>query len=324
MTPATSGLLSRIEEAAGRLRELGFGQPVAGLILGTGLGRLGESVELVAEAAFDEVPHFPRATVETHAGRMIAGSLAGTPVVAMQGRFHMYEGYSLLEVTFPVRVMRALGAEVLVLSNAAGGLNPLYTTGDLMLIDDHINLMGDNPLRGPNEDALGPRFPDMSQVYDRALIRAAERVALREAIALRRGVYVALSGPALETPAEYRFLRWAGADAVGMSTVPEAIVAVHGGMRVLGISVITDMCLPDALKPVVIEEVIRVAQEAEPQLARLVSLTVAEAARDRELAATSLHERELVPEAARPALGSDEASAFAAPSGDRRGPAGGA
>jgi purine-nucleoside phosphorylase len=196
--------------------------------------------------------------------------LGGVTVVAMQGRVHMYEGYSLREVTFPVRVMRALGAEILILSNAAGGLNPFFGLGDLMLVDDHINLMGENPLRGPNDERLGPRFPDMSEAYDRALLDLAGRVALEERIVTRRGVLAGLCGPALETRAEYRFLRFAGADAVTMSSVPEAIVGVHGGMRVLGISVITDLCLPDALEPVDIAKVIRVANEAEPRLSRLV------------------------------------------------------
>jgi purine-nucleoside phosphorylase len=269
-----AGLGERIQESVDCLRRTGFGRPLVGMVLGTGLGRLGEAIQRIAELSYEDVPHFPRSTVETHAGRLVFGALGGQKVVAMQGRFHMYEGYTLQEVTFPVRVMRALGAEILVLSNAAGGLNPLFSLGDLMLIDDHINLMGDNPLRGPNDDALGPRFPDMSEPYDRQLIAAVERVALAERIRLQRGVYVAVCGPQLETRAEYRFLRWAGADAVGMSTVPETIVARHGGMRVLAISVITDMCLPDALETADIAKIIRVAEEAEPRLARLIELTL--------------------------------------------------
>jgi purine-nucleoside phosphorylase len=269
-----SGLSARIEESAARLRESGFPSPRVAMILGTGLGRLGELIEPVAEIPYDEIPHFPRSTVESHAGKLIAGELAGRTVVAMQGRLHMYEGYTLQEVTFPVRVMRALGAEILVLSNAAGGLNPLFAAGDLMLIDDHINFMGDNPLRGPNEETLGPRFPDMSEAYDRGLAALAERVALAGGLRLQRGVYAALCGPALETRAEYRFLRAAGADAVGMSTVPETIVANHAGMRVLALSVITDMCLPDALHAVDIAQILRVAGEAEPRLARLVELVL--------------------------------------------------
>ena len=279
-----AGLSARIRESAVRLRELGFPRPDAGLVLGTGLGQLGRVIEPLAEVSYAEIPHFPSSTVESHAGKLLAGVLGGVVVVAMQGRLHMYEGYSLQEVTFPVRVMRALGAEVLIVSNAAGGLNPLYVAGDLMLIDDHINLMGDNPLRGPNDDALGPRFPDLSEAYDRRLAEVAERVALAEGIRLRRGVYAAVCGPALETRAEYRFLRWAGADAVGMSTVPEAIVANHGGMRVLGVSVITDLCLPDALEPVDIAQILRVAGEAEPRLSRLVEGTL------RQLGASALGE----------------------------------
>jgi purine-nucleoside phosphorylase len=268
-------LWDRIQESAAALSDRGFPRPRAGLILGTGLGRLGESIRLAAEAPFGEIPHFGRSTVESHAGRLLAGELGGVDVVAMQGRLHMYEGYSLRDVTFPVRVMRALGAEILILSNAAGGLDPLFRLGDLMLIDDHINLMGDNPLRGPNDERLGPRFPDMSEPYDRQLLDRAARVGLDERIPLRRGVLAALCGPALETRAEYRFLRFAGADAVTMSSVPETIVGVHGGLRVLGISVITDLCLPDALEPVDIARVIRVANEAEPRLSRLVERVLA-------------------------------------------------
>jgi purine-nucleoside phosphorylase len=273
---ATPDLWQRIQESAAALAARGFPRPSVGMVLGTGLGRLGEAIRLTAEARFEEIPHFARSTVESHAGRLLAGELAGVPVLAMQGRLHMYEGYSLPQVTFPVRVMRALGAEVLILSNAAGGLNPLFATGDLMLVDDHLNLMGDNPLRGPNDDRLGPRFPDMSEPYDRRLLALTEATALEARLPVRRGVLAALCGPALETRAEYRFLRQAGADAVTMSSVPEAIVGVHGGMRVLGISVITDMCLPDALQPLDIAKVIRVANEAEPRLSRLVELILSD------------------------------------------------
>lgn len=270
MSPAAT-LSARIAESARVLRERGFPRPAVGMVLGTGLGGLGEALESPRAAAYEEIPHFRRSTVESHAGRLLTGRLAGVSVVAMQGRFHMYEGYSLADVTFPVRVMRALGADVLILTNAAGGLNPLFARGDLMLVDDHINLMGDNPLRGPNEDELGPRFPDMSEPYDRRLLDLAERAGLEERIVLRRGVLAALSGPALETRAEYRFLRLAGADAVTMSSVPEAIVGNHAGMRVLGISVLTDMCLPDALEPVSVPEILRVASEAGPRLARVIT-----------------------------------------------------
>ncbi|HSG81703.1 MAG TPA: purine-nucleoside phosphorylase, partial [Gemmatimonadota bacterium] len=214
-------------------------------------------------------------TVESHSGRLLLGRLSGQLVVAMQGRFHRYEGYSLQQVSFPVRVMRDLGAEILVVSNACGGMDPMWDVGDLMLIADHINLLGDNPLIGPNLDELGPRFPDMSEPYDLGLQKLALDVAREERITLRRGVYVAVPGPNLETRAEYRFLRMIGADVVGMSTVPEVIVALHGGMKVLGISIITDSCLPDALKPASVEEIIRVAGQAEPKLTSLIKNVVA-------------------------------------------------
>jgi purine-nucleoside phosphorylase len=209
-------------------------------------------------------------TVESHSGRLLFGTLGGQGVVAMQGRFHRYEGYSLQQVTFPVRVMRGLGARTLIVSNACGGMHPLWAPGELVLIADHINLLGDNPLVGANEDALGPRFPDMSAAYDPDLRALARQVAREQQIVLREGVYVAVSGPNLETAAEYRLLRALGADVVGMSTVPEVIVAVHGGMRVLGVSIVTDACLPDALKPANVQEIIATAAKAEPQLTRLV------------------------------------------------------
>jgi purine-nucleoside phosphorylase len=245
------------------------------IVLGTGLGGLAEEIEAETVIPYEEVPDFPVPTVESHSGRMLLGHLSGQPVVAMQGRFHRYEGYSFQQVAFPVRVMRDLGAETLIVSNACGGMNPMWDVGDLMLIADHINLLGDNPLIGPNLDELGPRFPDMSEPYDLGLQRLALDVAKDEKITLRRGVYVAVAGPNLETRAEYRFLRLIGADVVGMSTVPEVIVAVHGGMRVLGVSIITDSCLPDALKPASVEEIIRVAGEAEPKLTSLIKNVVA-------------------------------------------------
>jgi purine-nucleoside phosphorylase len=244
--------------------------PRVGIILGTGLGRLGEEIEVEAVIPYAEIPHFSPSTVESHPGRLLLGRLGGKPVVAMQGRLHRYEGYSLQEVTFPVRVLRALGAEVLVVSNACGGMNPLWSPGDLMLIADHINLLGENPLAGPNHDELGPRFPDMSAAYDPELQRLAAEVALEAGIPLRRGVYVAVPGPNLETRAEYRMLRAIGADVVGMSTVPEVIVAVHGGMRVMGISIITDACLPDALEPASLPQILAVAAGAEPKLSTIV------------------------------------------------------
>jgi purine-nucleoside phosphorylase len=249
--------------------------PEVGIILGTGLGALAGRIEVETAIPYEELPHFPLSTVESHTGRLLLGRLGGKAVVAMQGRFHRYEGYTLQEVTFPVRVMRALGAGTLVVSNACGGMNPLWTPGDLVLIADHINLLGDNPLCGPNDEALGPRFPDMSQPYDLDLQHLAKEVALELRIPLRTGVYVAVPGPNLETRAEYRMLRMMGADVVGMSTVPEVIVARHGGMRVLGVSIITDACLPDALEEASIERIIATANAAEPNLTRLVEGVVA-------------------------------------------------
>jgi purine-nucleoside phosphorylase len=262
--------LERVEEAAAVVRERFPEVPEVAVILGTGLGRLGAAIEGCRTIEYADIPYFPLSTVESHAGRLLCGQLAGKTVVAMQGRFHRYEGYSLAQVTFPVRVLRALGARTLVVSNACGGMHPLWEPGDLMLIADHINLLGDNPLIGPNDDRLGPRFPDMSDPYDRELRALAREVAVEQRLTLREGVYVAVSGPNLETRAEYRFLRAIGADVVGMSTVPEVIVAVHGGMRVLGISIITDRCLPDSLEPATVEQIIAVANRAEPLLAQLV------------------------------------------------------
>lgn len=249
-------------------------KPKVGIILGSGLGALGEEIDKEMVVSYEEIPHFPVSTVEGHAGRLIFGKLGGKRVTAMQGRFHYYEGYSMQEITFPVRVMRALGAEVLVISNACGGLNPQYKPGDIMIIADHINMLGINPLIGPNEDELGTRFPDMSEPYDRKLIALTEKVALEEKIKVQKGVYVAMTGPTLETAAEYRFLRTIGADVVGMSTVPENIVAIHGGMRVIGLSVVTDSCLPDALKPASHKEIIKVAAEAEPRLTKLMKRVI--------------------------------------------------
>lgn len=272
---AESGILDRIEEAAAAIRERSPLSPSVAVILGTGLGGLAERIEVETAIPYEEIPHFPLSTVESHSGRLLLGTLGGKPVVAMQGRFHLYEGYTSQQVTFPVRVMRALGAETLVVSNACGGMNPLWAPGDLVLIADHINLLGENPLTGPNVDALGPRFPDMSEPYSHALQDLAVAVAVERKIPLRRGVYVAVAGPNLETRAEYRMLRALGADVVGMSTVPEVIVAVHGGMHVVGISIITDACLPDALEPADIARIIATARTAEPRLAALVEGIVA-------------------------------------------------
>ena len=245
-------------------------KPHAGIILGTGLGGLVKSI--VEEASFDyeEIPHFPKSTATSHRGRLVCGTLNGLPVVAMEGRFHMYEGYSLKQITLPVRVMKMLGANMLVVSNACGGMNPYYNCGDIMLIEDHINLMGDNPLIGINDDRLGPRFPDMCEPYEQALVDRALALARRENIVAHKGVFVAVAGPNLETRAEYRFLRQIGADVVGMSTVPEVIVAVHAGMRVVGFSVVTDMCLPDCLEPADVPKIIATANAAEPNLCKLV------------------------------------------------------
>jgi len=248
--------------------------PEIGIILGTGLGGLAEVIEVESAVPYDTIPGFPISTVESHAGRLLLGRLAGRPVVAMQGRFHRYEGYRLDQVTFPVRVIRALGAGVLLVSNACGGMNPLWQPGDLMLIEDHINLLGDNPLIGINDEALGPRFPDMSEPYDAGLRAIARQAAVDLQVTLREGVYVGIPGPNLETRAEYRMLRTIGGDVVGMSTVPEVIVAIHAGMRVMGVSIITDQCLPDALEAASIERIIAVAKKAEPSLTRLVTRVV--------------------------------------------------
>jgi purine-nucleoside phosphorylase len=260
-----------IDRAVEEIRKVCDLVPDASLILGTGLGGLAKEIDCAAQISYSEIPGFPVSTVESHAGRLLLGTLGGRNVVAMQGRFHLYEGYSMQQITFPVRVMRALGADKLVVSNACGGMNPFWSAGDLMLIADHINLLGDNPLIGPNDESLGPRFPDMSAPFDPELRKIARSVAQDLKITLREGVYVAVTGPNLETPAEYRFLRGIGADVVGMSTVPEVIVAVHGGMRVLGVSIITDECFPDALEPADVERIIATAQKAEPDLTRLVT-----------------------------------------------------
>lgn len=263
--------VERIERAADVVRARWDQVPDVAIILGTGLGGLAREMVTEAQVEYADIAGFPLSTVETHAGRLQCGTLGGRRVVAMQGRFHRYEGYSLRQVTFPVRVLRALGARTLIVSNASGGMHPLWAPGDLVLIADHINLLGDNPLIGPNDESLGPRFPDMSDPYDGGLRALAREVARAKGIELREGVYVAVPGPNLETRAEYRMLRAMGADIVGMSTVPEVIVAVHGGMRVLGISIITDQCLPDALEPASIDRIIATAAGAEPRLTDLVA-----------------------------------------------------
>ena len=271
---AAPPLFDRIETAAAVVRERSSVRPDVAIILGTGLGGLAQQIAVEASIPYEQIPGFPLSTVETHAGRLLLGRLGKRSVVAMQGRFHRYEGYGLAQVTFPVRVLHALGARSLIVSNACGGMNPLWAPGDLVLLSDHINLLGDNPLIGSNDERLGPRFPDMSAPYDPELRALARAAALALGIVLREGVYVAVPGPNLETRAEYRMLRTMGADVVGMSTVPEVIVANHTGMRTLGISIITDQCLPDALEPADIGRIIATAARAEPSLTRLISALV--------------------------------------------------
>jgi len=263
-------LFDHIAEAVQAIRRQWDSPAEVGIILGTGLGALAGEITAEARIEYSSIPHFPRSTTHSHAGQLVCGQLAGLAVVAMEGRLHAYEGYTQQQITFPVRVMRALGAKLLIASNASGGMNPQYCKGDIVVIDDHINLMNGNPLIGVNDDRLGPRFPDMSAPYDPVLIDRALGIARREKIAVQRGVYVAVTGPNLETRAEYRFLRTIGADVVGMSTVPEVLVAVHAGMRVLGLSIVTDICLPDALQPVSLQEILAVAASAEPKLRKIV------------------------------------------------------
>lgn len=263
-------LSDHIQQAAQSIRRAWPGPARAGIILGTGLGSLAGQIQTEATLPYSAIPHFPRSTTAGHTGQLVCGRLEGVPVVVMEGRFHAYEGYSHRQITFPVRVMKAMGADLLIVSNACGGMNPQYAQGDIVVIEDHINLMLGNPLVGVNDEALGPRFPDMSAPYDRALIDRALGIARREDFAAHKGVYVAVTGPNLETRAEYRFLRTIGADVVGMSTVPEVIVACHAGMRVLGLSIVTDMCLPDALKPAKLEDILAVAARAEPCLRKIV------------------------------------------------------
>ncbi len=269
-----SNLYSRVQEARDAVVSYCDLAPEYGIILGTGLTGLAREVEDPVSVPFSEIPHFPQPAVVSHGENLILGHVRGKPVAALEGRCHYYEGYSLEEVTLPVRVLRALGCDKLIVSNACGGLRTQHRKGDLMIIDDHINLMLSNPLIGPNDDRLGPRFPDMVEPYDRVAIELAERIALENGIRVHKGVYAALSGPCLETRAEYRMLQVIGTDVIGMSTVPEVIVAVHSGLRTFGISCITDLCLPDTLKPVDIDEIISVAESADPQITRLVSLLI--------------------------------------------------
>jgi purine-nucleoside phosphorylase len=263
-------LKNQLEETINYLSSKSTIKPEIGIILGTGLGALAADIDTEVSISYNEIPHFPILTVEFHEGKLIFGKLMNKPIVAMQGRFHFYEGYTMKQITFPVRVMRSLGVHTLLISNACGGINKKLRPGDIMLIADHINLLGDNPLIGENDNSLGPRFPDMSEPYSRHLIRLAENIAYEENIKVHKGVYAAMTGPSLETAAEYRLLRTIGADVVGMSTVPENIVAIHCGMKVLGVSVITDSCIPEELKPVNIAEIIRIAKEAEPKLTTIM------------------------------------------------------
>jgi len=271
----TDSLFDRVQEAVAAIRRKSKTEPQVAIILGTGLGGLAGELTVEAGIEYRDIPGFVHSTVETHTGRLLLGTLEGKPAVAMQGRFHRYEGWSMAEITFPVRVMRALGAKALCVANAAGGINRRFEPGDLMVIEDHINLMGENPLVGPNDDRLGPRFPDLCDCYDPELLRLALSIARKEGLRAHSGVYAAMTGPSLETAAEYRMLATIGADAIGMSTVPEVIVAVHCGFRVLGISVITDKCVADALRPASVPDIIRVATEAEPRLTSLMKKAVA-------------------------------------------------
>jgi len=264
-------LPKQIAEATAFIRSKTDLMPRMGIILGTGMGALANAVSKSVVLSYKGIPHFPVSTVESHAGNLHLGMLEGVPVMMMQGRFHVYEGYTMKQVTFPVRVMKALGCTMMIVMNATGSMNPFVSRGSIALIADHINLMGDNPLIGPNDDELGPRFPDMSQPYSRELMGLAEEVALDLGIRIHQCVMIAVTGPCLETPAEYRFFRRVGADLVTMSTVPEVIVANHAGLKVLGISVVTDECMPDALKPADIREIIATASSAEPRLTALVS-----------------------------------------------------
>jgi purine-nucleoside phosphorylase len=272
-------LAKQIDQAASFIRGRWSTKPSAGIILGTGLGNFVDQMQIDVAIPYGEIPNFPRSTAIGHKGQLVCGSVHGVPVVTMQGRFHLYEGYPPEQITLPVRVMKALGIKLLIVSNASGGMNPYFKSGDVMVIEDHINLMGANPLTGINDDQLGPRFPDMSSPYDRALIDQALAIARREDFVAHKGVYIALSGPNYETRAEYRFLRRIGGDVVGMSTVPEVIVAVHAGLKVLALSVVTNVSLPDAMgQPTDGQMVVDAAKTAEGKLAKIVLGILADAA----------------------------------------------
>ncbi|MFN3821067.1 MAG: purine-nucleoside phosphorylase [bacterium] len=263
-------LYQEVQTAAEFLTRQGFGQPCVALIFGSGLGAIAQRMEVENEVPYSQIPGFVNTTLSFHKGRLLWGNMKGVPAVAMDGRFHRYEGWDMKKITFPVRVMRALGADTLILSNIAGGLNPHFLAGDLAIIVDHINLMGDNPLIGPNDDRLGPRFPDMKESYNKKLIECAERVAMNKGIRIYRAVYAALTGPSFETPAEYRMLRILGADLVGMSSVPEVIVANHSGMKVCGLSVISDLCFPDCLEPLDVTVLLERAEKGAEKIGEIV------------------------------------------------------
>ncbi len=270
MIPDKKKLRQTVGEACDWIRKKVDFKPSVGVVLGTGLGDIAKHVGKPISISYKDIPHFSVSTAESHAGNLVFGELKGKKTVVMEGRFHYYEGYSLDEITFPIRVMKKLGVKILILSNAAGGMNPEYTKGDLVVVTDHINFMGVNPLIGPNDAKLGPRFPDMCEPYSKHLVELAERVAKKKKLPLKKGVYIGVTGPNLETKAEYRFMRLIGADVVGMSTVPEVIVGVHAGLEILAFSIVTDVCLPDTLAPVNIEEIIRVAQQASAKLDTLI------------------------------------------------------
>lgn len=269
-------LSQKIEKAVDFIRKKNDFKAQIAVVLGSGLGNLSSHMEEEARIPFEKIPHFPKSGVQGHAGELVLGKIGRRRIAVMDGRVHYYEGYTMREVTFPIRVLRALGAKKLILTCAAGGMNPLYDKGDIVCLVDHINLTGDNPLIGPNDDKLGPRFPDMSEPYSREYVRLAEDIALEEKIRLRKGVFVGVAGPNLETAAEYRFLQTIGGDVVSMSMVAENIVAIHGGMRVVGLAVVTDLCLPDALGPASHVEILKIARKAEPHLTKLVFRLISE------------------------------------------------
>ncbi|MBO8163091.1 MAG: purine-nucleoside phosphorylase [Brevibacillus sp.] len=268
--------MEQIREAASYIAERASIQPRAGLILGSGLGVMADEIEEPVTIPFEEIPHFPSSTVAGHAGKLVLGTLEGTPVAAMQGRFHYYEGYSMQTVTFPVYVMKRLGIETLIVTNACGGMNRAFAPGDLMIITDHINMTGDNPLIGPNLEEFGPRFPDMSRAYTPELVALAEQKALEAGIRVQKGVYCGVSGPSYLTPAELTMLARLGGDAIGMSTVPEVIAASHCGLKVLGISCVTDMAIGEELEPLTHEQVVEVANRTRPRFMALMKKIVAE------------------------------------------------